>query len=67
MLLAAGWRTRWVTAASWVLMMSLQARNPAVRNGGDEIVLAGGSRPHAKSAPFPCQRVMRGRAGPKST
>ncbi|MCY4658905.1 MAG: hypothetical protein OXF93_03705 [Acidobacteria bacterium] len=37
-LLAAGWRTRWVTVASWVLMMSLQARNPAVRNGGDEIL-----------------------------
>ena len=36
-LLAAGWRTRWMTVASWVLLMSLQARNPAVRNGGDEI------------------------------
>ena len=36
-LLGVGWRTRWVTIASWVLLMSLQARNPAVRNGGDEI------------------------------
>ena len=36
LLLAAGWRTRWVTIASWALLMSLQARNPAVRNGGDE-------------------------------
>ncbi len=36
-LLLAGWRTRWATIASWVLLTSLHARNPALRNGGDEI------------------------------
>ena len=35
-MLLVGWRTRWVTVASWVLLMSLQAGNPAVRNAGDD-------------------------------
>ncbi len=35
--LLAGWRTRWATIASWVLLTSLHARNPALRNGGDDI------------------------------
>ena len=36
-LLIVGWQTRWVTIASWVLLTSLQARNPAVRNAGDDL------------------------------
>ena len=36
-LLVAGWQTRWVTIASWILLTSLQARNPAVRNAGDDM------------------------------
>ena len=37
LLLLVGWQTRWVTIASWVLLTSLQARNPAVRNAGDDL------------------------------
>ena len=37
-LLLVGWRTRWVTVASWVLLTSLQSRNPVVLNGGDVIL-----------------------------
>lgn len=33
--LIVGWRTRWVTALSWILLISLHARNPMVLNGGD--------------------------------
>ena len=37
-LLLVGWQTRWVTVASWVLLTSLQSRNPIVLNGGDAIL-----------------------------
>ena len=37
-LLLVGWRTRWVTFASWVLLTSLQSRNPIVLNGGDAVL-----------------------------
>ena len=37
-LLIVGWRTRWVTVASWVLLASLQGRNPAVLNTGDVVL-----------------------------
>ena len=32
-----GYRTRWVTFASWVMLVSLQNRNPMVLNGGDVV------------------------------
>ena len=37
-LLLVGWQTRWVTVASWVLLTSLQSRNPIALNGGDAIL-----------------------------
>ncbi|MFB6096718.1 MAG: HTTM domain-containing protein [Haloferacaceae archaeon] len=36
--LAAGYRTRVATFASWVLLVSLQNRNPVVLNGGDVLL-----------------------------
>lgn len=38
LLLLVGWRTRWVTMASWVLLASLHGRNPGVMNTGDVIL-----------------------------
>jgi hypothetical protein len=36
--LAVGYRTRTATVASWVLLVSLQHRNPVVLNGGDTLL-----------------------------
>jgi hypothetical protein len=36
--LALGWRTRVATVASFVLLQSLQARNPLVDHGGDNVL-----------------------------
>jgi hypothetical protein len=36
--LAAGWRTRWMTALCWALAASLEARNPLVTNGADAVI-----------------------------
>ena len=36
--LAVGYRTRAATVASWVLLLSLQHRNPVVLNGGDTLL-----------------------------
>ena len=38
MLLLVGWRTRWVTVASWILLASLHERNPGVLNTGDVVL-----------------------------
>jgi hypothetical protein len=36
--LLIGYRTRWALGALWVLVASLQARNPFVLNGGDNVL-----------------------------
>jgi len=36
--LIAGFRTRWVTVASWLLLISLHMRNSLVLNGGDTVL-----------------------------
>jgi len=38
LLLALGWHTRLATVASWLLLTSLQARNPLVLDGGDHLL-----------------------------
>ncbi|ELZ50804.1 HTTM domain-containing protein [Halorubrum coriense DSM 10284] len=38
--LCVGYRTRLATAASWLLLLSLHARNPMVLNAGDDLLLA---------------------------
>ena len=38
LLLLVGWRTPWVTVASWVLLASLHGRNPGVMNTGDVVL-----------------------------
>lgn len=38
LLLSLGYRTRWMTFLSWVLVMSLQNRNPLVCYGGDSVL-----------------------------
>ncbi len=37
-MLLAGWRTRLATVLSWVLLVSLQTRNPLVLQGGDVLL-----------------------------
>jgi hypothetical protein len=37
--LLVGYRTRFVTAVSWLLLLSLHSRNPMVLNGGDRLLL----------------------------
>lgn len=37
-LLLVGWQTRWMTFLTWLLVMSLQNRNPAVLQGGDVLL-----------------------------
>ncbi|MBA2482395.1 MAG: HTTM domain-containing protein [Planctomycetes bacterium] len=37
-MLLAGWRTRLATICSWVLLLSLHARNPQVLQGGDVLL-----------------------------
>jgi hypothetical protein len=37
-LLALGWRTRWMCAVSWYLLVSLHARNALVLQGGDVLL-----------------------------
>ena len=37
-LLLVGWRTRWVTVVSWILLTSLHGRNPGVMNTGDGVL-----------------------------
>ena len=37
-LLLAGWRTWWVTVASWILLASLHGRNPGALNFGDVVL-----------------------------
>lgn len=37
-LLLVGWRTRLAAFASWILLMSLQARNPLVTHGSDDVL-----------------------------
>ena len=37
--LLVGYRTRLATAASWLLLLSLHARNPMVLNAGDDLLL----------------------------
>lgn len=34
-----GWRTQLATSASWLLLLSLQRRNPAILNGGDILLV----------------------------
>ncbi len=41
LLLLVGWRTRWVTAGSWLLLLSRQARNPLLLFGPDIILRLG--------------------------
>lgn len=36
--LLLGWRTRWATVISWILLISLQNRNHLVLNGGDGLL-----------------------------
>ena len=36
--LAAGWHTRSASMLSWYLLFALQARNPAISNGGDNVL-----------------------------
>ena len=36
--LLAGWRTRAATVVSWLLLMSLHARNPMILQGGDALL-----------------------------
>ena len=36
--LALGWRTRWATLVSWLLLLSLHNRNPFVLQGGDDLL-----------------------------
>ncbi|WOO40119.1 HTTM domain-containing protein [Rubellicoccus peritrichatus] len=36
--LLCGWKTRWATLVSWILLCSLHARNPAVLHGGDALL-----------------------------
>lgn len=38
-LLLVGFRTRLVTIASWVLLLSLQNRNPQILSGGDNLII----------------------------
>jgi hypothetical protein len=38
MLLAVGWRTRWVTPVVWVLVVSTQVRDILVLQGGDTLI-----------------------------
>ena len=38
--LCVGYRTRIATAVSWLLLLSLHARNPMVLNAGDDLLLA---------------------------
>ncbi|MFO0011408.1 MAG: hypothetical protein ACK553_01570 [Planctomycetota bacterium] len=38
LLLAAGWNSRWMAFASWLLLVGLQARNPQIMQAGDEIL-----------------------------
>lgn len=38
--LLVGYRTRWAAIATWVLVASMQARNPHVVNAGDTLLLA---------------------------
>lgn len=38
--LLAGWHTRWTTAASWLLLMSVHERNPLILNSGDSLLAA---------------------------
>jgi hypothetical protein len=37
-LLVAGWRTPWVLFGSWVLLVGVQARNPLLLQGGDDVL-----------------------------
>jgi hypothetical protein len=37
-LLLVGYQTRWVTAASWLLLLSLHGRNPLLLQGGDVLL-----------------------------
>ena len=37
-LLLVGWRTWWVTVASWILLASLHGRNPGALNTGDVVL-----------------------------
>lgn len=37
-LLLLGWRTRWVTVISWLLLVSLQARTPPLSYGADSVL-----------------------------
>ncbi|KAA9338733.1 hypothetical protein F0P96_04665 [Hymenobacter busanensis] len=36
--LLLGWRTRWMTLGSWLLLVSLQNRNPLIAQGGDDLL-----------------------------
>ena len=38
-MLMVGWRTRFATIASWVLLLSLQNRNPTVLSGEDNLLM----------------------------
>jgi hypothetical protein len=37
--LLVGYRTRWAAVATWVLLASMQARNPHIANAGDTLLL----------------------------
>ncbi|GAA4374554.1 HTTM domain-containing protein [Hymenobacter koreensis] len=36
--LLLGWRTRWMTVGSWLMLVSLQNRNPMIAQGGDDLL-----------------------------
>jgi len=39
-LMGIGYRTRWMTCAGWIFLVSLQARNPLILNQGDHLLVA---------------------------
>ena len=41
LLFMAGWRTRWTNAALWALTRCFLERNPALKNGGDDLIQLG--------------------------
>ena len=36
--LVVGWKSRWMALASWLLLVGLQARNPLIMQGGDDVL-----------------------------
>lgn len=36
--LLIGWKTRWMAVVTWLLLVGLQARNPVIMTGGDDVL-----------------------------